>query len=85
MSGALMQLVSRFTNVVTRENFDDVTNASASTVLLLLINLTIAIVIVCWVGQWLFNSVLVNVIPSVNRVTFLQFLGLYVLTHLLFC
>ena len=85
MSGALMQLVSRFTNVITRENFEDVTTASPTAILLLLINLTLAILLISFIGQILFNNVLVKVIPTVNKITLLQFLGLYILTHLLFC
>ena len=86
MSSALMNVVSRFTNVTgNRENFDDVKTVSTTGLLILLINVAIVIAIVGLVGQWLFNNVLTKAVPAVSRVSFWQFLGLYILVRLMLC
>lgn len=38
-----------------------------------------------WLGAFIFNSSIVNIFPSVKKVSTLDFLGLYIVIHLLFC
>ena len=80
-----MNLVSKFTSVVSREKFDDIQTMSTGGIIMVIINLIIAMLIICWIGQWLFNSVLIKVVPSIHKIAFVEFLGLYILTHILFC
>ena len=49
------------------------------TILILVIYLTM------WLGSFVFNTSFVKIFPSVKKVSILDFLGLYILSHLLFC
>lgn len=48
------------------------------------VTLLVVLVLVVVVGRWLWNNVLVKVIPAVKPVSVWQLLGLYVLVRLLF-
>jgi hypothetical protein len=85
MTNVLMSLVSKIANIITRENFDDITPVSSGGMITLIIIFCIASLITCWIGQWLYNHVLVKTITIFKPITFPQFIGLYIVTHILFC
>ena len=48
-------------------------------ILILLIFLTM------WIGAFIFNTSVIKIFPSTKKVTVVEFFGLYIVTHLLFC
>ena len=52
---------------------------------LYIIILMLLILLTMWVGAYIFNQSVVNIFPSVKKVSVLDFFGLYIVLHLLFC
>ena len=53
--------------------------------LLFYIILILLILLIMWIGSFVFNESVVKIFPSTKKVSTLDFFGLYIVTHLLFC
>jgi hypothetical protein len=47
--------------------------------------LILVIYITMWFGSFIFNTSFIKIFPSVKKVSIIDFLGLYILSHILFC
>ena len=52
---------------------------------LYIIILILLTLLTMWAGAYIFNQSVVNIFPSVKKVSVLDFFGLYIVLHLLFC
>lgn len=66
-------------------HFKDVSSMDAGQTLLFLVIFVILFVFIMWVGAYIFNHSLVKVFPSVKKISVGDFLGLYIVLHILFC
>ena len=53
--------------------------------LLYFIILIFLIMLTMWIGAFIFNASVVKIFPSVKKVSTVDFFGLYIVIHLLFC
>jgi hypothetical protein len=65
-------------------NSGDVSNMNAGQFILFLIILFLVVYIMMWIGARIFNNTVVVIMPSIKRVTVLQFFGLTIVLHMLF-
>jgi len=65
--------------------FTDVSNMSIVQFFISIIIFLIILTFIMWVGAFIFNHSLVKVFPSVNKISVGNFLGLYIVLHILFC
>jgi hypothetical protein len=70
---------SRFGNRVPMEQMD------AGQFLLFVITFLIVLYIFMLLGAFIFNNSVVKVMPSIKRVSVMDFFGLYIVLHILFC
>ena len=68
-----------------KASFKDVSSMDAGQTLLFLVIFVILFVFIMWVGAFIFNHSLVKVFPSVKKISVGDFLGLYIVLHILFC
>jgi len=47
--------------------------------------LILLILLIMWIGSFVFNESVVKIFPSTKKVSTLEFFGLYIVIHLLFC
>lgn len=67
-------------------SFTDVSDLNFFQMLLSVIIFIILLTFVMWVGAYIFNHSVVKVMPSIlKKISVLDFLGLYIVTHILFC
>jgi len=69
---------SHFTN----QNSNEITLGQS---LLFFIVFCLVIYVTMWLGSFVFNTSVVKIFPSVKKVSILDFLGLYIVLHLLLC
>jgi hypothetical protein len=72
--------VSKFTDVNT-----GLYNLDPGQQILYFIILVLLIYITMWLGSMVFNLSIPNIFPTVKKVSTLDFFGLYIVIHLLFC
>jgi hypothetical protein len=65
-------------------DYTNVSDMSFGQFIVFSVVLVIMILIIVWVGSYIFNHSVVNVIPCVKPVSILDFFGLYIITHMLF-
>jgi hypothetical protein len=53
--------------------------------ILFLLILFFLLYLTMWIGAFVFNTSVVKIFPSTKKVTALDFFGLYIVIHLLFC
>ena len=68
-----------------KATFTDVSHMDAGQFILSIIIFIIILTFIMWVGAYIFNHSLVKVFPSVNKISVGNFLGLYIVLHILFC
>jgi hypothetical protein len=71
------RLVQKFTDT-------GVSDITAGQIIALIITILIMIMIIGYGGSYLFNNILVKTLPSVKSISPWNFVGLYVLTQVLF-
>ena len=47
--------------------------------------LVLLIFLTMWLGAYVFNTSVVKIFPDVKKVSFIDFFGLYIVIHILFC
>ena len=65
--------------------FTDVSTMDIGQTILAIIIFFILLIFIMWIGAYIFNHSLVKVFPSVNKISVGNFLGLYIVIHILFC
>lgn len=86
---AILSIAKKATSIVSpmkKASFKDVGTSDLSDyeLVLFLLNIIILLVITVYIGCYIYNTVAVKAIPSLNKLNTLQFFGLYILTHMLF-
>ena len=67
-------------------SFTDVADLNFFQMLLSVIIFIILLTFVMWVGAYIFNNSVVKTMPSImKKISVVDFLGLYIVTHILFC
>jgi hypothetical protein len=86
---ALSNCASYVSNTVTKSPFQNqnvnVSDMSAGQFIIFMIVFIALLYLIMWVGAFVFNTSVVKVIPGVKKVSVVDFLGLYIVIHLLFC
>lgn len=87
LSGLAAQLSTALTNLLSgkSEKFTDVNNMSFGQALLVLIIFLLLLILIMWIGTCIFNKSVVKVFPSVNKISLVNFIGLYIVIHILVC
>jgi hypothetical protein len=65
--------------------FTDVSQMNVGQTFIFLIIFLIVLIFIMWVGAYIFNHSLVKIFPSVNKASLSDFIGLYIVVHILFC
>lgn len=65
-------------------NAEDLTQASTGQVLMFVLVFAFSVWLLMFLGAWIFNSSIPKIFPAANKVTVLQFFGLYIICHILF-
>jgi len=47
--------------------------------------LLILIYFTMFIGTWVFNTSIPNIVPSIKKISISDFFGLYIISHMLFC
>ena len=82
---ATKPVISTFVNVVGPDmNMDNPNNMSMKQILVFFLVFTIAIGILLALGTYFFNQTIPRIFPSMKRITFSDFIGLYIVVHILF-
>ena len=68
-----------------KDAFTDVKQMSGGEMFLALVIFIILLTFIMWLGAYIFNHSVVKVFPSVNKISVGNFLGLYIVLHILFC
>jgi hypothetical protein len=76
---------SLFSTTHFSNNTNSIDNMTTEQGFLFFIFLIILIYLTMWFGAFVFNTSIVKIFPSTKRVTTLDFFGLYIVIHLLFC
>jgi hypothetical protein len=71
-----------FANVMSINN--DINNMTGSQLLTFIIVFTLCVWLLMFLGAWIFNTSIPNIIPSVRKVSVVDFFGLYIICHILF-
>ena len=69
----------------TNQGSENLENMSTGQLILFFFILTILLYIIMYLGAIIFNISVVKIFSSVKKVSTLDFFGLYIVTHLLFC
>ena len=84
---ALTNCASYVANTLTKSPFSnrEMGQMDAGQFLLFIITFLIVLYAIMWLGAWIFNESVVKVMPSLKRVSVMDFFGLYIVLHILFC
>ena len=86
MGFSIASIVSNIVAGKQISSFTDVSDLNFFQMLLSVIIFIILLTFVMWVGAYIFNHSVVKVMPSIlKKISVLDFLGLYIVTHILFC
>lgn len=85
VTGAITNLIAGTSKSMTSSSFTDVSNMDISQTFIFLIIFMILLTFIMWIGAYIFNHSLVKVFPTVKKVSVGDFLGLYIVIHILFC
>lgn len=80
-------LKQSFANINPNYNTDlaiDITNMSFSELLTFIIVFTLSVWLLMFLGAWVFNTSIPQIIPNIKKITVIQFFGLYIVCHILF-
>jgi hypothetical protein len=86
--GSISSVASKISTVVAKSTFTNsasIENMNASQTILFFIMLIFLIYLTMWLGTFVFNTSVIKIFPSIKKVTTLDFFGLYIVLHLLFC
>jgi hypothetical protein len=85
-------LLSGFTSLalkanefVTKSTFTNYGEMNSGQGLLFFLILMLLIFLTMWLGAFVFNTSVVKIFPDVKKVSVLDFFGLYIVIHILFC
>ncbi len=82
ISNQLMPTKSAFSNDI---GMNGMNNMNSGQGFLFFIILILLIYLTMYLGAFIFNTIVVKIMPSLKKVTTLDFFGLYIVLHLLFC
>ena len=86
MTLPIIGVVTAISNArVGKAPFADVSQMDVGQTLVAIVIFLILLTFIMWVGAYIFNHSLVKVFPCVNKITVGNFLGLYIVLHILFC
>jgi len=77
--------LTRNTNKSNFQNVNNIDNMSFSEFLIFLIIFIVLLVILMVLGTIVFNFTIPRIFPNVRKVKTVEFFGLYVILHILFC
>lgn len=90
MLGAITSLASKYSGKT--EKFANAYNTYNAPVEITQVDITtfiivftLALIITILLGMFIFNMTIPKIFPSVRKVSFIEFFGLYIITHMLFC
>lgn len=67
-------------------SFTDVSTLNSFQILLSVIIFIILLTFIMCIGAYIFNNSVVKIMPSImKKISVVDFLGLYIVTHILFC
>lgn len=81
ITNATIKSTSPFTN----QDSEKLENMTTGQLILFFFILTLLLYIIMCLGAIIFNISIVKIFPSVKKVSTIDFFGLYIVTHLLFC
>lgn len=73
-----------FANVISMSNDKDIVNMTSGQLLTFILVFVLSVWLLMLIGAWIFNSSIPRIIPSVRKITVLEFFGLYLVCHILF-
>ena len=73
-----------FDNVISMSNDKEISKMASGQLLIFIIVFVISIWFLMLIGSWVFNSSIPRIIPSVRKITVIEFFGLYIVCHILF-
>lgn len=75
-----------FANVYPNSNTAviDIANMSGGELLTFIIVFALSVWLLMFLGAWIFNTSIPRIIPSIKKITVLEFFGLYIVCHILF-
>lgn len=73
-----------FENVPSITQMPDIASMSTGQVVTFVLVFLLSIWILMGLGAWVFNTTIPKIIPSIGKITVMQFFGLYIVTHILF-
>lgn len=86
MSTILSNISTYMSNLLYgKDTFTDVKQMDGVQIFIALVIFIILLTFIMWLGAFIFNHSLVKVFPSVNKISVVNFLGLYIVIHILFC
>lgn len=65
-------------------NDKDIVNMTSGQLLTFILVFVLSVWLLMLIGAWIFNSSIPRIIPSVRKITVLEFFGLYLVCHILF-
>ena len=78
-------VISTFTDVIIPDtDFNNPNNMSMKQILVFFLVFTILLSIILALGTYFFNQTIPHIFPSMRKITFSNFIGLYIVTHILF-
>ena len=82
---ATKPVISTFTDVIIPEmDVNNPNNMSGKQILVFFLVFTLLLVVMLALGTYFFNQTIPRIFPSMRKVTFSDFIGLYIVTHILF-
>ena len=83
-------IATTITNATTKSPFtnqgsENLENMTTGQLILFFFILTLLLYFIMLIGAIIFNISVVKIFPSIKKVSTIDFLGLYIVTHLLFC
>lgn len=83
----LSNMASYFSNTLTKSPFQNqnVGDMSFGQFVIFIVVFMVLLYLIMWFGAFVFNMSVVKVVPSLKKVSVMDFLGLYIVLHLLFC
>jgi hypothetical protein len=84
MISAANNIRQGFENVSSISQTPDISNMSTGQIITFILVFLLSIWILMCIGASIFNTTIPKIIPSIGKVTIMQFFGLYIVTHILF-
>ena len=78
-----------FANTYPNPNYNDdlalgIANMSGGQLLTFVIVFILSVLLLMFLGAWVFNTSIPQIIPGIKKITMLEFFGLYIVCHILF-